>query len=244
VILFSIHSDEWKSFQSQHQTALRIRRWPYNLIPVESKFKNLMLDHQDKYMMKAQDVIIRGQTCWTTIVKEARSLKGTGINVVDLIRLKLENGDSSSFWDDKWYAGGIIKDLFPRLYALELHKHATVRMKLIAPSLDNSFYGRVRSGAEESKFNSLLEIVQVINLVPCKDRYFWSLESEWDYSMASISKLIDEKRFQEASSYSALMFFALLKGSGATTCFSVLVSGKTHTMCSLLSFVVSYMGFN
>nr|GEU85731.1 retrovirus-related Pol polyprotein from transposon TNT 1-94 [Tanacetum cinerariifolium] len=54
VILFSIHSDEWKSFQSQHQTALRIRRRRYNLIPAESKFKNLVLDHQDKYMMKAQ----------------------------------------------------------------------------------------------------------------------------------------------------------------------------------------------
>nr|GFB79760.1 RNA-directed DNA polymerase, eukaryota [Tanacetum cinerariifolium] len=56
---------------------------------------------------------------------------------------------------------------------------------------------RVRSGAEKSQFSSLLEIVQVINLVPCEDRYFWSLESEGDYSVASIRKLIDEKRFQE-----------------------------------------------
>nr|GFA19825.1 hypothetical protein [Tanacetum cinerariifolium] len=32
----------------------RIIRWRYNLIPAESKFKNLMFDHQDKYMMKAQ----------------------------------------------------------------------------------------------------------------------------------------------------------------------------------------------
>nr|GEU76596.1 retrovirus-related Pol polyprotein from transposon TNT 1-94 [Tanacetum cinerariifolium] len=71
--------------------------------------------------------------------------------------------------------GGVIKELFPRLYALELHKHATVCMKLMAPSLDNSFRRRVRSG----------------------DRYFWSLESEGDYSVASIRKLIDEKRFQE-----------------------------------------------
>nr|GEY02733.1 hypothetical protein [Tanacetum cinerariifolium] len=55
VILFSIHSDEWKSFQSQHQTALRIRRCRYNLTPAESKFKTPMLDHQDKYMIKAQD---------------------------------------------------------------------------------------------------------------------------------------------------------------------------------------------
>nr|GEW76274.1 retrovirus-related Pol polyprotein from transposon TNT 1-94 [Tanacetum cinerariifolium] len=54
VILFSIHSDEWKPFQSQHQTALRIRRWNYNLTPAESKFKTPMLDHQDKNMMKAQ----------------------------------------------------------------------------------------------------------------------------------------------------------------------------------------------
>nr|GFC32044.1 RNA-directed DNA polymerase, eukaryota, reverse transcriptase zinc-binding domain protein [Tanacetum cinerariifolium] len=105
-----------------------------------------------------KDVIVGGQTCWTSIVKEARSLKGTGINVVDLIRLKLGNRDSSLFWEDKW---------------------------------------RVRSGAEESQFNSLLEIVQVINLVPCEDRYFWSLESEGDYSVAFIRKLIDEKRFQE-----------------------------------------------
>nr|GEV91056.1 reverse transcriptase domain-containing protein [Tanacetum cinerariifolium] len=54
VILFSIHRDEWKSFQSQHQIALRIIRWRYNLTPVESKFKTPMLDHQDKNMMKAQ----------------------------------------------------------------------------------------------------------------------------------------------------------------------------------------------
>nr|GFA07471.1 RNA-directed DNA polymerase, eukaryota, reverse transcriptase zinc-binding domain protein [Tanacetum cinerariifolium] len=143
-----------------------------------------------------KDVIVRGQTCWTSIIKEARSLKGTCINVLDLIRLKLGNVDSSSFWEDKWYADGVIKELFPRLYALELHKHATVRMKLKAPSLDNSFRRRVRSGAEESQFYSLLEIVQVINLVPCEDRYFWSLESEGDYSVASIRKLVDEKRFQ------------------------------------------------
>nr|GEZ09208.1 nucleotide-binding alpha-beta plait domain-containing protein [Tanacetum cinerariifolium] len=89
------------------------------------------------------------------------------------------------------------RELFPRLYALELHKHATVRMKLMPPSLDNSFHRRVKSGATESQFNSLLEVVQVINLVPCEDRYFWSLESDGAYSVASIRKLIDEKRFQE-----------------------------------------------
>nr|GEU75842.1 hypothetical protein [Tanacetum cinerariifolium] len=39
---------------SQHQTALRISRWRYNLTPAESKFKTPMLDHQDKHKMNAQ----------------------------------------------------------------------------------------------------------------------------------------------------------------------------------------------
>nr|GEV80098.1 hypothetical protein [Tanacetum cinerariifolium] len=62
VILFSIHSDEWKSFQSQHQTALRIRRRRYNLIPAESRFKTPCSIIKDKYMMKAQVHVSKSST--------------------------------------------------------------------------------------------------------------------------------------------------------------------------------------
>nr|GEW79306.1 hypothetical protein [Tanacetum cinerariifolium] len=62
VILFSIHSDEWKSFQSQPQTALRICRWRYNLTPAESKFKTPCSIIKDKYMMKAQVHVSKSST--------------------------------------------------------------------------------------------------------------------------------------------------------------------------------------
>nr|GEV61187.1 retrovirus-related Pol polyprotein from transposon TNT 1-94 [Tanacetum cinerariifolium] len=39
--------------------AIVIRRWRYNLTPAESKFKTPMLDHQDKYMMKAQVHVLK-----------------------------------------------------------------------------------------------------------------------------------------------------------------------------------------
>nr|GEV38628.1 hypothetical protein [Tanacetum cinerariifolium] len=39
-----------------------ISRRCYNLIPAESKFKNLVLDHQDKYMMKAQVHVSKSST--------------------------------------------------------------------------------------------------------------------------------------------------------------------------------------
>nr|GEZ08537.1 hypothetical protein [Tanacetum cinerariifolium] len=56
VILFSIHSDEWKSFQSQHQTALRIRRWRYNFIPAKLRFKNSCSINKDIFKMKAYSI--------------------------------------------------------------------------------------------------------------------------------------------------------------------------------------------
>nr|GEY24954.1 hypothetical protein [Tanacetum cinerariifolium] len=90
VILFSIHSEEWKSSKGPHQTALRniiytvkrsswnrrIRRRRYNLIPAESKFKNLVLDHQDKFMMKAQhrypEACVRPSTGCQKLPEEAQ----------------------------------------------------------------------------------------------------------------------------------------------------------------------------
>nr|GEZ13215.1 hypothetical protein [Tanacetum cinerariifolium]GEZ29002.1 hypothetical protein [Tanacetum cinerariifolium] len=52
-IVYSIHTVK-RSSQNW-----RIRRWRYNLTPAESKFKTPMLDHQDKYMMKAQVHVLK-----------------------------------------------------------------------------------------------------------------------------------------------------------------------------------------
>ncbi|GJR70056.1 hypothetical protein Tco_0016121 [Tanacetum coccineum] len=61
-MLFSIHSDEWKSFQSQHQTALRYKRRCCSLIPAESnslpyahaQTTKTYYWHQDSRIKKAQ----------------------------------------------------------------------------------------------------------------------------------------------------------------------------------------------
>ncbi|GKB55961.1 RNA-directed DNA polymerase, eukaryota, reverse transcriptase zinc-binding domain protein [Tanacetum coccineum] len=42
----------------------------------------------------------------------------------------LGNGEDSRFWLDKWYEGGVLKRLFPRVYALELDKNISVSSKL------------------------------------------------------------------------------------------------------------------
>ncbi|GKA27720.1 hypothetical protein Tco_0762949 [Tanacetum coccineum] len=60
----------------------------------------------------------------------------------------------SRFWLDKWYEGGVLKRLFPRVYALELDKNISVSSKLKAPSLVTTFRRNARSGIEQTQFDS------------------------------------------------------------------------------------------
>ncbi|GKD16732.1 RNA-directed DNA polymerase, eukaryota, reverse transcriptase zinc-binding domain protein, partial [Tanacetum coccineum] len=138
-----------------------------------------------------------GNSCWLMIVKEMKSLKDRGVDILNCIRLKVGNGDASVFWDDHWCVGGILKDLFPRIYALETRKDATVKTKISDSRLDNSFRRKARSGTEESQYNALLEILQGVILGPTADRFRWELENDGEFSVASVRKLIDDVRFQE-----------------------------------------------
>ncbi|GKD97817.1 RNA-directed DNA polymerase, eukaryota, reverse transcriptase zinc-binding domain protein [Tanacetum coccineum] len=71
-----------------------------------------------------------GRSCWLAIVDEVRALHKKGVYVFDFMNLKLGNGEMVKFWLDRWYEGGILKDLFPRMFALENMKEITVSSKL------------------------------------------------------------------------------------------------------------------
>nr|GEV25337.1 RNA-directed DNA polymerase, eukaryota [Tanacetum cinerariifolium] len=107
------------------------------------------------------------RSCWMYIVNEISVLKNQGVNVFDFMRLKLGNGVTTAFWEDNWIGGNVLKDLYPRIYALETCKSVTVSKKLTDSSLDNS--------------------------------WVWSLESSREFSVASVRKVIDEKRLSNVN---------------------------------------------
>ncbi|GJZ62655.1 RNA-directed DNA polymerase, eukaryota, partial [Tanacetum coccineum] len=80
-----------------------------------------------------------GRSCWLAIVDEVRALHKKGVYVFDFMNLKLGNGEMVKFWLDRWYEGGILKDLFPRMFALENMKEITVSSKLNGDNLADSF---------------------------------------------------------------------------------------------------------
>nr|GFC08218.1 RNA-directed DNA polymerase, eukaryota, reverse transcriptase zinc-binding domain protein [Tanacetum cinerariifolium] len=50
------------------------------------------------------------RSCWMNIVNEISVLKNQGINVFDFMRLKLGNEDTTTFWEDNWIGGNVLKD--------------------------------------------------------------------------------------------------------------------------------------
>nr|GFC42944.1 RNA-directed DNA polymerase, eukaryota, reverse transcriptase zinc-binding domain protein [Tanacetum cinerariifolium] len=50
----------------------------------------------------------------------------SGINLMNYLRITLGNGESTFLWDDPWHVEGILKDRYPRVYALETCKTVTV----------------------------------------------------------------------------------------------------------------------
>nr|GFB57928.1 RNA-directed DNA polymerase, eukaryota, reverse transcriptase zinc-binding domain protein [Tanacetum cinerariifolium] len=49
------------------------------------------------------------RSCWRNIVNEVRILSNQGLKVLDYMRIKLGNRESTTFWDDNWIGGKVLK---------------------------------------------------------------------------------------------------------------------------------------
>ncbi|GKA73932.1 RNA-directed DNA polymerase, eukaryota [Tanacetum coccineum] len=78
------------------------------------------------------------------------------------------------------------------LYALESSKDVTVSSKIGDTSLVCSFRRIPRGGIEQNQFDSLVELVRSVTIVPSADRWNWNLESTGIFSVASARRRIDE----------------------------------------------------
>nr|GEU60727.1 IAA-alanine resistance protein 1 [Tanacetum cinerariifolium] len=113
-------------------------------------------------------VLSSTRSCWLNIVNEIRILSAKGIHVMDFVRHKWGNGESTLFWEDIWFNRCVLKEEFPRLYALESSK---------------------KGGGQ---YDMLSELVRDIVLAPISDRYNWSLEGSGNFSVVSIRREIDD----------------------------------------------------
>ncbi|GJY64846.1 hypothetical protein Tco_0466306 [Tanacetum coccineum] len=90
------------------------------------------------------------KSCWTSIIREMESLSKHGINVMQYMHIKLGDEESSKFWYGNWCEDGVLKDRYPRVYALESCKNVTVANETKADSSKDRWTWKLEKSGEFS----------------------------------------------------------------------------------------------
>ncbi|GJZ49771.1 hypothetical protein Tco_0603961 [Tanacetum coccineum] len=114
---------------------------------------------------------------WIDIIREFDTLSRKGIDLHSHVKKKVGNGEHTSFWDDVWLPESPLKHIYPRLFALECDKHASVAGKFRYSSLIASFRRAPRGGIEEEQLHLLVDRAATVLLSSINDRWVWTLES-------------------------------------------------------------------
>nr|GFB29935.1 RNA-directed DNA polymerase, eukaryota, reverse transcriptase zinc-binding domain protein [Tanacetum cinerariifolium] len=84
------------------------------------------------------------------------------------------------FWFDCWIRDVPLRVKFPRLFALDLNKQASVAVKLSAP-IDVSFRRNARGGLEEHLLADLTSLIDSVTLSNSGDRWVCDLASDGNF---------------------------------------------------------------
>ncbi|GJW04255.1 putative reverse transcriptase domain-containing protein [Tanacetum coccineum] len=133
---------------------------------------------------------------WTRVIKAIHGEDGENGNG---FKKKLGNGADTYFWEDLWHGDMVLKQRYPRLYALEVKKTVDVASKLSQENLTWSFRRAPRSGVEQDQLTDLTTYVEGVVLGVTPDRWYWTLDGSGEFSVASARKVIDDNRFPEVS---------------------------------------------
>ncbi|GJV32187.1 hypothetical protein Tco_1392587 [Tanacetum coccineum] len=76
------------------------------------------------------------KSIWRSILQEVETLKIKGIHLNNFMQKKLGNGADTYFWEDLWHGDMVLKQRYPRLYALEVKKTVDVASKLSWENFD------------------------------------------------------------------------------------------------------------
>nr|GEV17304.1 zinc finger, CCHC-type [Tanacetum cinerariifolium] len=131
---------------------------------------------------------------WNSVLT-AKDSEGLGVSSLYALNKGLMMKWVWRFYNQKtslW--ANVIKAIHGEDGSMENGKSMNVCTKLSDPSMDYSFRRKTKGGAEQEQLDALMDLVSTINLVSMGDRWVWTLESSGEFSVASLRKVIDEKR--------------------------------------------------
>ena len=65
------------------------------------------------------------------ILLKLKSFDHVSLNFPNMLQVNLGNGEETLFSEDRWHESGVLKSIYPRLYALESDKSVKVKDRII-----------------------------------------------------------------------------------------------------------------
>nr|GEZ63590.1 RNA-directed DNA polymerase, eukaryota, reverse transcriptase zinc-binding domain protein [Tanacetum cinerariifolium] len=127
---------------------------------------------------------------WYYIIRELHLLVGKGFHFLDHCKKRIENGRDTCFWYDNWLGDKPLKDLFPRLFALELNKEVTVAHK-VQGVVSSSFRRPVRAGSEFQHLTDLNLLMESVSLSHSCDRWICDLSGDGEFRVKEVRNFLD-----------------------------------------------------
>ncbi|XP_071718479.1 uncharacterized protein [Rutidosis leptorrhynchoides] len=127
-----------------------------------------------------------------------------GIDFKSSFIRNIGNGRSTLFWEERWCGGIKLRELFPRLYRLEINKEAVIadRVHFSSRSLQYNWeWRRNPSGRTSGELESLQAMLSQFQFDGNRpDGWTWSLGSNSSLSVKQLTRIIDEKYFADLHS--------------------------------------------
>nr|GFA98823.1 RNA-directed DNA polymerase, eukaryota, reverse transcriptase zinc-binding domain protein [Tanacetum cinerariifolium]GFC23013.1 RNA-directed DNA polymerase, eukaryota, reverse transcriptase zinc-binding domain protein [Tanacetum cinerariifolium] len=117
---------------------------------------------------------------WCFIIRELHLLVGKGFHFLDHFKKRIGNDRDTCFWYDNWLGDKPLKDLFLRLFALELNKEVTVADK-VQGVVSSSFRHPVRAGSEYQHLMDLKSLMESVSLSHSCDRWICDLSGDGEF---------------------------------------------------------------
>nr|GEW88148.1 RNA-directed DNA polymerase, eukaryota [Tanacetum cinerariifolium] len=147
---------------------------------IRSKFFNGMEPSTNKITWAAWNKVLASKENWGLGVSSYHALN----------RALLFKWVDTCFWYDNWLGDKPLKDLFPRLFALELNKEVTVADKVQGVVL-SSFRRPVRAGSKYQHLTDLNSLMESVSLSHSCHRWICDLSGDGEFRVKEVRNFLD-----------------------------------------------------
>ncbi|GJV55435.1 RNA-directed DNA polymerase, eukaryota, reverse transcriptase zinc-binding domain protein [Tanacetum coccineum] len=134
-----------------------------------------------------------GYSVWRNIIKVGNDLDKIGIHLSSSFEWEVGSGNAIMFWEDNWIGMGKLRDLFPRLYHLDVVNAAILGNKGFWRDDEWVWRSDLR-GRAITDMHNLSNLVQDIQLKKdTKDKCKWRLNDGGSFTVKGLRDIVDSK---------------------------------------------------